>query len=237
MLQGSPDIVIALAGNKFDLAQKNRQVDTEVTFCCLVYVMCSLCVCVCCSWHHSLHLLVLIDCCDVCICMYVCVFVYIYVMYANCVYVCMRVCICVYVYMCVYLCICVCVTPCIWCMTYDVWCMMYDVWCMMYDVWCMMYDVWCMMYDVWYMMYDVWCMMYDVWCMRCMMYDVQEAKAYADENGIFFMETSAKTNHNVKELFVAIARKLPEKVAQPNKNGVISDFGQKPVKSKDGCCS
>ena len=36
-----------------------------------------------------------------------------------------------------------------------------------------------------------------------------EAQSYADENGIFFMETSAKTAANVNELFVAIARKLP----------------------------
>ena len=38
----------------------------------------------------------------------------------------------------------------------------------------------------------------------------ETAKAYADENGIMFMETSAKTAHNVNELFVAIARKLPK---------------------------
>ena len=36
------------------------------------------------------------------------------------------------------------------------------------------------------------------------------ARAYADENNIMFMETSAKTAHNVNELFVAIARKLPK---------------------------
>lgn len=38
----------------------------------------------------------------------------------------------------------------------------------------------------------------------------ETAKAYADENGIMFMETSAKTAFNVNELFVAIARKLPK---------------------------
>jgi len=36
------------------------------------------------------------------------------------------------------------------------------------------------------------------------------AQAYADENGCLFMETSAKTNSNVTELFVAIAKKLPK---------------------------
>lgn len=33
---------------------------------------------------------------------------------------------------------------------------------------------------------------------------LQEAQAYADENGNLFMETSAKTAANVNELFVAI---------------------------------
>jgi len=32
----------------------------------------------------------------------------------------------------------------------------------------------------------------------------QEAQAYADENGLLFMETSAKTALNVNETFLAI---------------------------------
>jgi len=36
------------------------------------------------------------------------------------------------------------------------------------------------------------------------------AQAYADDNGCLFMETSAKSNTNVTELFVAIAKKLPK---------------------------
>ena len=36
-----------------------------------------------------------------------------------------------------------------------------------------------------------------------------EAEAYAKEAGLLFFETSAKTAENVKELFTAIARKLP----------------------------
>jgi GTPase SAR1 family protein len=35
---------------------------------------------------------------------------------------------------------------------------------------------------------------------------MQEAQSYADENGILFMETSAKTAANVNELFVAIGK-------------------------------
>lgn len=33
---------------------------------------------------------------------------------------------------------------------------------------------------------------------------MKDAQSYADENGILFMETSAKTAANVNELFVAI---------------------------------
>lgn len=40
--------------------------------------------------------------------------------------------------------------------------------------------------------------------------DTEEAKAYADESEVYFMETSAKTNHNVTEIFELIADKLPK---------------------------
>merc|ERR1712194_766901 len=40
--------------------------------------------------------------------------------------------------------------------------------------------------------------------------DTEEAKEYAKDNGLFFMETSAKTATNVEELFKAIAKKLPK---------------------------
>jgi len=40
--------------------------------------------------------------------------------------------------------------------------------------------------------------------------NAEDSQAYADENGILFMETSAKTAENVNELFVAIAKKLPK---------------------------
>ena len=34
----------------------------------------------------------------------------------------------------------------------------------------------------------------------------QDTKAYAEENGLLFMETSAKTGENVKEIFHAIGK-------------------------------
>jgi Ras-related protein Rab-5C len=38
----------------------------------------------------------------------------------------------------------------------------------------------------------------------------REAKAFAEEEGLLFFETSAKTGRNVTEVFTAIANKIPE---------------------------
>jgi Ras-related protein Rab-5C len=77
--------------------------------------------------------------------------------------------------------------------------------------------------------------------------DSDEAKTYAEENNILFLETSAKTNHMVNEMFKTIAVKLPKAAAggagaaggrgQPNGNIVINpeDSDQKAEK-KGGCC-
>ncbi|CAF0758386.1 unnamed protein product [Rotaria sp. Silwood1] len=40
--------------------------------------------------------------------------------------------------------------------------------------------------------------------------EVADAQTYADENGLIFMETSAKTAVNVNDIFMAIAKKLPK---------------------------
>ncbi|XP_076822690.1 ras-related protein Rab-5B-like [Clavelina lepadiformis] len=42
------------------------------------------------------------------------------------------------------------------------------------------------------------------------MVDHDEAAAYSDENGLLFMETSAKTAMHVNDIFLAIAEKLPK---------------------------
>jgi len=48
--------------------------------------------------------------------------------------------------------------------------------------------------------------------------ETAEAEAYAREAGLLFFETSAKTAENVKELFTAIAKKLPLDQQGPRAN-------------------
>jgi len=47
---------------------------------------------------------------------------------------------------------------------------------------------------------------------------LEEAEAYAEENGILHLVTSAKDGTNVKSLFVEIAKKLPKNPAQPERD-------------------
>lgn len=62
----------------------------------------------------------------------------------------------------------------------------------------------------------------------------EEAQQYAKENEIIYMETSAKTSLNVKNLFVEIAKKLPKSQAAPERES----FPILPPKQtkKSGCC-
>ncbi|KAL6754090.1 small rab-related GTPase [Haematococcus lacustris] len=73
----------------------------------------------------------------------------------------------------------------------------------------------------------------------------EEAAAYAAENNLFFLETSAKTAANVSELFMDIARKLPRVQSsaagpggQSGQQGSIalSAASQPPAAAKVGCC-
>ncbi|KAJ8916265.1 hypothetical protein NQ315_016405 [Exocentrus adspersus] len=62
--------------------------------------------------------------------------------------------------------------------------------------------------------------------------EFKEAKSYADENGLLFMETSAKTALKVHDLFLAIAQKLPI-------DKQVADRGRKLEKlriDKSKCC-
>jgi len=73
------------------------------------------------------------------------------------------------------------------------------------------------------------------------MVEYDEAQAYSEENGLLFMETSAKTAMNVNELFLAIAKKLPKNTdaqsassASPRGRGIdLTENSQEP---KAGCC-
>lgn len=65
----------------------------------------------------------------------------------------------------------------------------------------------------------------------------EDAKAYAEENNLHFVETSAKTALNVNELFYDIARKLP-KVAPQQQPASLSLSEQRtntPASSR--CCA
>lgn len=76
--------------------------------------------------------------------------------------------------------------------------------------------------------------------------ETTEAQTYADENGLIFMETSAKTAVNVNDIFMAIARKLPKNVEPTantrdrSGNGQPITVGRTPNQRNDGnersCC-
>jgi len=63
--------------------------------------------------------------------------------------------------------------------------------------------------------------------------DFAEANAYANENGILHLETSAKNANNVKALFVEIAKKLPKSAPQPEREAFPLTA---PQQEKSNCC-
>ncbi|KAG7144444.1 GTP-binding protein ypt5 like [Verticillium longisporum] len=69
-----------------------------------------------------------------------------------------------------------------------------------------------------------------------------DAEAYAKEAGLLFFETSAKTAENVRELFTAIAKKLPldqvgPRHARPGQRQGVSLTPENPNNTMGGGCS
>lgn len=65
----------------------------------------------------------------------------------------------------------------------------------------------------------------------------EEAHAYAEDNGLLFLETSAKGAINVNEIFIAIAKKLPKSTAETAaRKPVVQIEEPAPKSGKKGCC-
>eukprot|EP00040_Diaphanoeca_grandis_P005427 m.32790 g.32790 ORF g.32790 m.32790 type:complete len:208 (-) comp16696_c1_seq1:485-1108(-) len=64
----------------------------------------------------------------------------------------------------------------------------------------------------------------------------EDAMAYAEDNGLLFMETSAKTAKNVNEIFLAIAKKLPKNEQPRGAQGNTVSVNSGGDGGKKGCC-
>ncbi|CAM9331016.1 unnamed protein product [Lampetra fluviatilis] len=65
--------------------------------------------------------------------------------------------------------------------------------------------------------------------------DFEEAQGYSEDNGLLFMETSAKTAMNVNDVFLAIAKKLPKN--DQSMQSRTTELLDTPRPSRSQCCA
>jgi len=68
--------------------------------------------------------------------------------------------------------------------------------------------------------------------------DAEEAKEYAASVNAFYVETSAKTDTGVNEIFNEVAKRVPKKAPEPKKDVVaLAPAAPGTASAKKGCCS